>query len=198
LIEQLFSSKVRIGVLKQFLLNPDDRVHAHFLSKLVDAQYNAVWKELRNLEEAGVLQSNKEGNQRLYWLNPENPILEELRAIFLKTVAVGDMLRERFEKVSKIEAAFIYGSFAHGDMDADSDLDLMLIGNLPLEELAPIITQIEANLNRSVNYIIYTPVEWRERVKGDDPFALRLLNDPKVFLIGSEDALRKNAPAESN
>lgn len=190
MIEQLFSSKVRIGLLKQFLLHPGEKVHAHFLSRLVDAQYNAVWRELRNLEEAGVLQSTKESNQRLYWLNPDNPILEELRAIFLKTVALGDTLRERFEKVSEIEVAFIYGSFAHGDMDADSDLDLMILGNIPLEELAPIIAKLESGLNRSVNYTIHTPAEWRKRVDNNDPFVLRLLTEPKVILIGTKDAIR--------
>ena len=198
MIERLFSSRVRIGLLKQFLLNPDEKVHARFLSKLVEAQYSAVWKELRNLEKAGLLLSIKQSNQRLFWLNPASPILEELRRLILKTVAVGDYLRESFEKISDIETAFIYGSFARGDLDANSDLDLMIIGDLPLTALAPVITQIETSLDRSVNYTILTPEEWRERLTSEAPFILRLLNEPTVMLIGSENALRTIASAETN
>ena len=198
MIERLFSSRVRIGLLKQFLLNPDEKVHARFLSKLVEAQYSAVWKELRNLEKAGLLLSIKQSNQRLFWLNPGSPILEELRRLILKTVAVGDYLRESFEKISDIETAFIYGSFARGDLDANSDLDLMIIGDLPLTALAPVITQIETSLDRSVNYTTLAPEEWGERLTSEDPFILRLLSEPRVMLIGSENALRTIASTETN
>ncbi|MFV2044290.1 MAG: nucleotidyltransferase domain-containing protein [Anaerolineales bacterium] len=198
MIERLFSSRVRIGLLKQFLLNPDKKVHARFLSKLVEAQYNAVWKELRNLENAGLLLSIKQSNQRLFWLNPGSPILEELRRLILKTVAVGDYLRESFEKISDIETAFIYGSFARGDLDANSDLDLMIIGDLPLTALAPVITQIETSLDRSVNYTTLAPEEWSERLTSEDPFILRLLSEPRIMLIGSENALRTIASTETN
>ena len=198
MIERLFSSRVRIGLLKQFLLNPDERVHARFLSRLVEAQYSAVWKELRNLENAGLLLSFKQSNQRLFWLNPDSPILDELRSLILKTVAVGDFLQESFEKISDIEIAFVYGSFARGDMDANSDLDLMIVGDIPLTTLANVVTRIETSLDRSVNYTILTPEEWRERLTSEAPFILRLLNEPTVMLIGSENALRTIASAETN
>ena len=42
MIERLFSSRVRVGLLKQFLLNPDQRYYARILSGLVGAQYSAV------------------------------------------------------------------------------------------------------------------------------------------------------------
>jgi predicted nucleotidyltransferase len=198
LIERLFSSRVRIGLLKQFLLNPEEKVHASFLSRLVGAQYNAVWKELRNLEKAGLLLSKKESNQRLFWLNPDSPILEELRSLILKTVAVWDKLRESFEEIPDIETAFIYGSFARGDLDENSDLDLMIIGDIPLTMLAPVITQIEVDLDRDVNYTILKPEEWRERSALEDGFVTGLLTGPKVILIGGEDALRTIASAEKN
>jgi len=92
MIERLFSSRVRIGLLKQFLLNPDQRCYARMLSRLVGAQYSAVWKELRNLEGAGLLLSEKSGGRRLFWLNPDNPILSDLRAMILKTVGGGDLI----------------------------------------------------------------------------------------------------------
>jgi len=190
MIERLFSSRVRVGLLKQFLLNPDQRYYARMLSGLVGAQYSAVWKELRNLEGAGLLLSEKDGGRRLFWLNPDNPILSELRAMILKTVGAGDLIRGGLEDVPGIEAVFIFGSFARGEVDERSDLDLMIIGGLSLQELADMIAQVEADLERSVNYVLLTPKEWQERVVNEDPFLMNLLSGPKVMVIGSEDALR--------
>jgi len=190
MIERLFSSRVRVGMLKQFLLNPDQRYYARMLSGLVGAQYSAVWKELRNLEGAGLLLSKKDGGRRLFWLNPDNPILSELRAMILKTVGAGDLIRGSLEDVPGIEAVFIFGSFASGEVDDRSDLDLMIIGGLSLQELADMIAQVETDLDRSVNYLLLTLEEWQERVVNEDPFLMNLLSGPKVMGIGSEDALR--------
>jgi len=94
------------------------------------------------------------------------------------------------EGVPGIEAVFIFGSFARGEVDDRSDLDLMIIGGLSLQELADMIAQVEIDLERSVNYVLLTPEEWKERVVNEDPFLMDLLSGPKVMVIGSEDALR--------
>jgi len=69
-LERIFSSRVRIQLLSHFLMHPDAREHIRALASRVDAQYNAVWKELRNLENAGLLQSESIGGRKVYTLNP--------------------------------------------------------------------------------------------------------------------------------
>src|SRR2546428_560517 len=130
MLEALFSSRVRIQLLSIFILHPDSPLHALPLVKRIGAQYNAVWKELRNLERAGFLTSESSARLKSYRLNPRFPILPELRAIILKTVGLGDVLRQRLADFSSIQAAFVYGSFASGEVDASSDVDLMLVGEV--------------------------------------------------------------------
>jgi predicted nucleotidyltransferase len=191
MLNALFASRVRVRLLTLFLLNPEARFYARALAQRIGAQYSAVWKELKRLEQAGVLLSESSPTSKSYYINPRLAILPELRSIILKTVGAGDILRRGLEGSSgQIQAAFVYGSFAAGDADPQSDLDVMLIGEVDLARLAPLIARLEKSLGRAVNYTVYSPAEWRAKQRQRDPFIENVLTSPKVILIGDEDALR--------
>jgi predicted nucleotidyltransferase len=198
MLEALFSSRVRVRLLTIFLLNPDTRFHARVLAKMVGAQYSGVWKELKNLEQAGLLFSESSAIFKAYFVNSRFSILPELRSIILKTAGAGDMIRRELEGIGQMEVAFVYGSFAAGDADRQSDIDLMLVGKIDLTRLAPIIARLEKDLGRAVNYTAFTPEEWREKQRKREPFVKNVLNGPKVMLIGDEDALRTTRAARTN
>ncbi len=188
-LERIFSSRVRIHLLSHFLIHPDARDHIRALASRVDAQYNAVWKELKNLENAGLLQSEMIGGRKIFSLNPHSAIIPELRSILLKTVAAGDHVRESLGDLEGIKLAFIFGSFANGEVDASSDLDIMLIGDIDLAKISPVIDQLEIMLARDVNYILLTENEWNSRLEDEDPFVINVRNEQKIMLIGTQDDL---------
>jgi predicted nucleotidyltransferase len=188
-LERIFSSRVRIRLLSYFLLHPGEREHIRALSSMVNAQYSAVWKELNNLEATGILRSEKVGGRKEFFLNPNSSIVPELRSILLKTVAAGDILRAALEDLEGLETAFIYGSFATGNIDSESDLDLMLIGDLDLAQIAPVIQQLEVSLSREVNYVSFTRDEWDTRKTRGDAFIENVLADQKIFLVGENHEL---------
>lgn len=188
-LERLFSSRVRIQLLSLFLLHPDRREHIRALASEMEAQYSAVWKELNKLEEAGLLLSEEVGGRKVYALNPNSPILPELRNILLKTLGAGDLIRDSIADLEGLEAAFVFGSFAGGEIDAESDLDLMLIGDLDVAQVTQVIDDLEGRLAREVNYAVFTREEWNSRLEEEDPFATDVRDAPKVMLVGSEDDL---------
>lgn len=189
MLERLLSSRVRVELVTYFVMNPDQRRHIRGLARAVHANYSAVWKELRNLEAAGLVFSEEEGGSRFFRLNPEYPLVDELRGMVVKTAGAGDRIRQALRGVQGIQAAFIYGSYADGRVDAKSDIDLMVIGEAELERLSSTISQLEEALGRSVSVVTYTPREWKAKLQQDDPFALDVLRRPKLMLLGSEDAL---------
>lgn len=188
-LERIFSSRVRIQLLSHFLMNQETREHIRALASRIDAQYSAVWKELNNLENAGLLRSESIGGRKIFSLNPNASIIPELRSILLKTVAVGDYVRQSIGNIKGIKAAFIFGSYAKGEMDADSDLDLMLIGEIDVEKISPVIDKLESQLQRDVNYILFTENEWDSRLEREDPFVVNVQDEQKIMLIGSQDDL---------
>ena len=192
-LERLFTSRVRVRLMTLFILHPQEGFHIRALEPLIGAHYSAIWKELQNLEQAGLLLSEAEAGRKFFRLKPTYPLLAELRQILLKTVAVGDLVREALRDAPKVEAAFIFGSLAGPEFDAKSDIDLMVVGDVDLARLSSAVATLEGRLSRNVNYVLYTSEEWRSRLKSGEPFAAHVVAGPKVMLIGSEDVLRGTA-----
>ncbi|HZW04787.1 MAG TPA: nucleotidyltransferase domain-containing protein [Anaerolineaceae bacterium] len=148
-----------------------------------------MWKELARLERMGILSSESVGNTKAYRVNPACPIAPELRSIVLKTAGVGDAIRRELAETHGVKAAFIYGSYASGQADERSDLDLLVIGEVDLPRFASLIAGLEKQLNRPINYVIASQQEWNEKLARKDSFATNVTRSPKIPLIGEDDAL---------
>jgi predicted nucleotidyltransferase len=188
---------VRVKVLTHLFSHPDQPFYARSLAREIGEHYNAVWRELNNLERIGLLLSEQNGNVKYYRLNPAFPIYDELKRIILKTSGLGQAIREAFGGLGTLEWAFIYGSVAADEEDLFSDVDLMLIGELDLMALAEVIARLEDQLGREISYVALTRAELAQRLAEGEPFIENVLVGPKVMLIGDEDGLRKATTAGS-
>ena len=191
MLQALFSSRVRVKLLTHFFSRPEERFYARALSRQIEEHYNAVWQELNNLEQIGLLASEQEANVKYYRLNPDFSIYEELKRIILKTSGLGQALQEALDHLGAVKWAFIYGSVATGEADFLSDVDLMLVGEVDLLALSEVIARLEEHLGREINYLVLTQAELTQRLADGDPFIRNVLTGSKVMLIGAEDALRK-------
>ncbi|MDI6716700.1 MAG: nucleotidyltransferase domain-containing protein [Actinomycetota bacterium] len=193
MLSELITSKTRVKILTLFLTHPDERFYFKNLINRLDVPPTGLQSELKKFERIGLLLSKREGNIKFYWVNKNFPIYEELKSIILKTVGLADALREKLSEVGHIDFAFIYGSVAKNLEDARSDIDLMVIGDPDLDVLNDVVSAAEKVLRRDVNYTVFTPKEWKERVAKKDSFVMDVLNNKKIFLIGGEDELRRIA-----
>ena len=189
MLETLFSSRVRAKVLTAFFLSPGERHNANALAKTLKEHYSAVWKELVRLEELGILTSELHGNSKEYQVNKACPIVDELRSIILKTDGIGIVIKNNLQEMNNVKEAFIFGSYASGEADQRSDLDLLIIGDINLDQLAPVISDMEKELNRPINYVIYSEEEWNEKAIVKDTFWENVTSSPKIMLIRSDNAV---------
>lgn len=189
MLETLFSSRVRAKVIAAFFLSPGESHNAWELANRLGENYSAVWKELVLLERVGILTSQQRGKTKDYSVDKSCPIEPELRSIVLKTEGPGEIIKEKLPEVGHVKEAFIYGSYASGEADSRSDLDLMIIGEINLVQLGHIISVLEKDLNRPINYVIYSEVEWNKKEEIKDPFWENVQSAPKVWLIGEKNVL---------
>ena len=189
MLKRLITSQVRIDLIAHFILNPEGRYHVRGLEKTLDAHYSAVWRELENLQQAGVISSEEDAGRRMFQLNPEYPLLDELRGMILKTVGAGDRIREAISGLDGVHAAFIYGSYADGQVDTYSDIDLMIIAEANLEKISSAISALEVELGRPVNVVTYSLQEWRSKLQAQDPFVMAVFEEPKIMVLGTENVL---------
>lgn len=191
MLQKLFSSRVRVEILSVFLMNPKRELYVREIERLTGEDYKNVSMELRNLEEIGLLSSRNEGNLKYFSLNKGFVIYEELKSIFMKTKGAVGIIREAVSTKRHIDYAFIYGSFATGEERAESDIDVMVIGEISLEEVLRLIRGPEEKLSREINVSLYDLQEMRKRVKDRNPFIMEVLEGSKIMLVGDEDELRR-------
>jgi len=193
MLRKLFTSKTRVELLTLFLMNPDREMYVREIARNVGENINSVRRELANLEEIGLLTSKRRGNLRYYVTDRKMPIYDELTSIILKTEGIAKILKDNLSLMGDIKIAFIYGSFASGDAMAEGDIDVFIIGNVNEDLLIVAVREIEKKLSREVNYILFIPEEFEERLKNKDPFVLNVLREPKIMFIGDLHGLGVHA-----
>ena len=190
LADALFSGTQQ-RVLAWLFGQPGRSFYATELIGLAGAGSGAVQRELARLAQSGLVTARAVGNQKHYQANPQAPIYAELCSIVQKTVGLAEPLREALAPLAaRIRAAFVYGSVAKREDTASSDIDLMLVSDdLAYSDLYAALEAVSSRLGRTVNPTLYTPQELAKRLKRKEAFATRVLAQPKLWLIGGEDAL---------
>jgi predicted nucleotidyltransferase len=185
LSDALFSG-VQQRLLALLFGSPGRAFHGNELIRLAASGRGAVLRELRRLADAGLVAVERVGNQKRYQANREAPIFEELRGIVEKTFGLASVLGRALEPLAaRITLAFVYGSVAKHADTARSDIDLLVVSDsLAYGELLGTLQPAEAALGRKVNPTLYSVVEYRRRKTRDSGFVARVLQQPRIPLIG--------------
>ena len=186
-LSSLFTSGVRAKLLTLFVMNPETDYYLKGLVRDLHESNNPVRRELNRLEALGVLSSRREGNIKYYRLNRACSIYPELKGLVFKTSGLATLLKSRLSELGEIELAFVYGSFAAGKEGANSDIDLMIVGNIDLVRLREVLRKLEHEVNREINETVYSPGEFSQRRDSGDPFLQRVLGGPRILLLGESD-----------
>lgn len=183
--------KGRQRVLAVLFGNPDRSFYANEVIALAQSGTGSVQRELAALSEAGLLTVTKLGNQKHYQANAAAPVFAELRGLVMKTSGLADVLRAALAPLApQIDAAFVYGSVAKQQDTAQSDIDLLVVSaHLGYADLFGALEGATVSLGRKVNPSLYTPADIAKRIRQDNAFVTRVLQQPKIWLIGNEEQL---------
>ena len=184
-------TKVQQRVLRVLFGNSGRSFYANEIIALAESGTGAVQRELTKLAAAGLATVRRQGNQKHYQANSTSPVYSELRGLVLKTFGLGDIVRAALAPLTpQIRAAFIFGSIAKVQDTADSDIDLLVVSDsLTYADVFSALEQASQDLGRTVNPTVYSLREFTRRVKEGKAFVARVMNQPKVWLIGDEHGL---------
>ncbi len=183
--------KTRQRVLAILFGNAGDSLHANAIIRLADAGTGGVQRELEALEHSGLLRAKRVGNQKHYQANRDAPVFEALRELVLRTSGLTDLLRAALTPMAeRIQGAFVFGSVAAGVDRSASDIDLFVVSDdLAYAELFAALESCAQRLGRPVNPTLYTSDEVRRRVRARNAFVVRVLKQPKLWIVGNESDL---------
>lgn len=191
LADALFS-RTQQAVLGLVFGQPDRSFYATEVMAKVGAGSGAVQRELARLEESGLATVRRLGTQKHYQANPDSPLFAELCSIAQKTVGIAEPLRRALQgHAPHIVAAFVFGSLAKKRDTALSDIDVMIVSDsLSYSDVFGALETTSQALGRTINPTVYTRREWAKRVKEQNSFVVRVMEQPKIWLFGSPDELR--------
>jgi len=189
--EKIFGSRIRGKILAWLFTHPDKSFFVRQIALILKEDPTNVSREMAKLEELGILKSKRNGNLKHFQANQDLPFFKELKGLVLKTTGVAGQIRASMGKFTGIEYAFIFGSYAKGEEKADSDVDLLIIGDVDMDRLDSNLGKLEKILGRGINYVLYNMKEFKAKRKDKDGFLMDVLGGDKIMLIGTENGLEE-------
>jgi predicted nucleotidyltransferase len=183
-------SKARRKLLAYYFTNPAARHHLRELAGRLKVDPSNLSKELWRLEREGLFRAEVSGRQKYFQLNRGYPLFKEVRSIVAKTIGAVPLIAESLKKIAGIDEAYLHGSFARGQQDTVSDIDVLVIGTPRSRVLAKAVRKLERQLGHEINYTVLAVKEFKSRRDRKDAFLANAWRGRRVSLIGPDEKRR--------
>ncbi|HAV15211.1 MAG TPA: hypothetical protein DCX25_02685 [Candidatus Pacebacteria bacterium] len=187
-------SKVRVKLLQVFFEQPTGMWYVRELTRKTDEEINAVRRELDRMLTASMVKMEERGNRKYYFLNPAYDFYPELMRLVAKTTGIGHEIKKNRKKLGTIKYVMFTGKFAKHEKRANDEVDILMVGDVVLPELAAIVRTEEKLRGFEINYTVMTEDEFMFRKQRRDPFLLGILELPRVMVIGEEEEMLERKP----
>jgi len=182
-LSDVLFGQIRGGVLALLYGSADKAFYVRQIARHVNASAGAVRRELEKLAAVELIVRTSVGNLVFYQANQHHPIFPEMRALVNKTVGIFHILRSALESLSsRTSIAFVYGSIARQEERAGSDIDLMTIGDIELDDVLVRLQEAETELGRAVNPTVYSIDEFKRKLEEGNHFLNAVLDGKKSIL----------------
>jgi len=190
ILSEILSSKIRAEVFHLlFGVASETTLHMREIERRTGFAIGTVQTELKKLQRLEIILRVKDGNRVYYRANTTHSLYPEIRNLVLKTTGLVDVIKDALGNEQGIKAAFVFGSFAHQEEKANSDIDLMVLGDMGLRKLSGLLMGASGRIGREINPHALTEQEFVKRKKEQDHFLNQVLGSPKIFITGTENEL---------
>lgn len=173
MLDTLIQSKTRLKLLLRFFLNPDSSAYLRGLSQEFDESTNSIRVELNRFAEAGLINTYKDGNKKMYQVNTKFPMFGELQRIAFKHFGVDQIIEQVVQKLGSVKAVYLTGNLARGL--ETSVIDITLIGKeIDKAYLSELVQKAEKLIERKIRTLVF---------REDEKFTLE---KPNLLIYGEE------------
>ena len=192
MLEKLLGSQARAEILKN-LFTPERRtVYLRELSRLSHLSAPVLQRELRQLTKLGLVVTQKDGNRVNFAANAESSLFSLLCDLVSKTEGPALVLKAALADIAA-DYVFIFGSLANGTANANSDIDLFVLGSCGLREVTRHLHSVVQKISREINPYVITREDYLSRLQQHDHFLAEINLTQKIFLKGDADEFARLA-----
>jgi uncharacterized protein len=190
ILAEILSSKARAEFFRILFGIGNKEYHLREMQRRAGLAIGTVRQEAKKLEKIGLIQKRQDGNRTYYHANRTHPLYTAIHDLVLKTSGLREVLQKSLS-TDEIRFAFVFGSIASGNETAESDIDLFIIGDIGLRAVSKLIKEPSRQINREINPHIMSVEEFTKRKIEREHFVTRVLESPRLMIIGNEDDLAK-------
>ena len=181
MLEKLIRSKAAVKVLSIILFT--DGLHLREIARKADLSSFETKRELDTFCALSLLTKEKKGNLILFSKNPACSFFDDVRNLYLKTDGYVGLLRSVFRSATY---SFIFGSVPMGTYNEKSDIDLLIIGDMPEEDVSSSILEIQKSINQEINFIVWSQEDLLKKLKEQGQFIRNIVRGKKIWIAGDE------------
>jgi predicted nucleotidyltransferase len=189
-IDILPAGRIAREVLALLMATPGQELHTRDIARRVNADAHPVQRALERMLDAGIVQSRRLGNLRL-WSVRDTELTRPVREIVRRTAGLAGALHSALSSMRGVQLAFLFGSYASGEDKLGSDIDLFIVGSPDWTELSRVVTKHEGGLGREVNSVVWTMDELQSPTPKQQSFLNSLIRKPRIWLVGDDDELER-------
>lgn len=159
MIETLISSKTRVKLLMKFFLNSNTTAYLRSLEEEFGESTNGIRLELNKFEKAGFIDSETQGNKKVFKANTKHPLFKDINRIILKMVGLNHVVDYIVQRIGDLHKVYLVGKLANGQ---NTDIiDIVVVGeNLNIPFLIEQIQKAEKKIDKKIRYVYYTVAEF--------------------------------------
>lgn len=189
MLNDLIISRVRVKLLQIFLSQPSQIIHVRELVRQSKEEINAVRRELAHMEKVGIVSKEHRANRLYYSFRKDYPLYFDLLELITKTNGLGGAILKNRHKLGRIKFAMLSGKFARNIAGSADKVDLLVVGNVVIPEVAALVREEELRRGREIFFTPMSEEEFAFRKKKKDPFILGILESSRIMVVGDEEDL---------
>ena len=163
---------VSARILTYFIRHPTKETYPRELERLLKISSGSISMICKELGKIRILKSRRMARVHFYKLNNENVFVRTLKSGWF----VGRLDRHhQLIENPEFQSIVLYGSYARGEFNEKSDVDLLIITNMEKTKVQSLLEPLGKNLGVDLSLTIFTLAQWKELADKNDRFYKEVL-----------------------
>lgn len=172
----------KIDIVSSYLDDYSDSFSGREIGRLINANHQTALNHINNLLNEKILKAVNKGKNKEYSLELKNlktRILLEIAEHYksLKSLANKELKILVTELLPHCESIIIFGSFAKGIFDKNSDIDIIIVGSCNKDA----VRSIKRRYSREISIEFVTYAQLRHSLKTKNALGIEILNNHIIY-----------------
>ena len=176
-----FRKFIGFKILEYFLKYPTERTYLNELAKKLQVSPRSVKIYCDIFEKKNIINREIKGNMHIFTTNNDNFRVREMKRSYFMNLFAEMNIENIAEKIASIA---IYGSYASGNYDEKSDIDILIIGEEQYVKRDMIVKIMEA-IGKEFQLNVIPIMKWEKLKKDNDHFVKNIIRN-HVLIKGVE------------